>query len=100
MGILTWGDQGRVTEGAPRAALHDLRFVFCQCKCACTVGMFAVQSGCVLICLAGWPDGVLGRDLYRLITWEYVGGRTPHRCPEQLATPFFLGYRKKYGHWC
>ena len=25
MGILTCGDQGQVTEGAPRAALRDLR---------------------------------------------------------------------------
>ena len=47
MGILTWGDQGQVTQGAPHAALHDLRFVFCshsdnysQGKCACTLGMF------------------------------------------------------------
>ena len=61
--------------------MRDLRFVFCshsynysQCKCACTLGMFAAQSGPVLMCLVGWPDGVLGRDLCHLITCGVESG--------------------------
>ena len=53
MGILTLGGSVTGHRGrAPRAALRDLRFVFCnhsdnysQCKGACTLGMFAAQSG-------------------------------------------------------
>ena len=72
---MTCGDQGQGTEGAPRAALHDLRS--CSVATPTTIVRvsvralqvcFAAQSGRVLICLTGWPDGVLGRDLCRLIT--------------------------------
>ena len=41
--------------------------------------MLAAQSWCALICLAGWLDGVLGRDVCRLVTWgiESEGAASP-----------------------
>ena len=43
MGILTCGDQGQVTEGAPRAALRDLR----SCSVAIPIAIVRV-SACTL----------------------------------------------------
>ena len=73
-----------------------------------TLGMLAAQSGCVLICLAGWLDGVLGRDVCRLITWAPVPPsnntsreRRPHseKCVQHTplkccARPSSLGHFK------
>ena len=115
---------------APRAALRDLRFVFCshsdnysQCKCACTVGMFAAQSGRVLAqcsiirCLH--PIRVVHKSkdrrqhsekrvqqnltplkcCARPSSMEHLkcpsGVVLPHRYPEQLATPLWLPQKCK-----
>ena len=60
--------------------MRELRFVLCshsddwaQCTRARTLGMLPARSGCVLICLAGWLDG-LGRKVCRLIAWGAESG--------------------------
>ena len=68
-----WGQMNR-KQYEPRSSCLGRGGRHALCKCAYTLGMFAVQSGSVLICLVGLPDGVLGRDLCHLITCGVESG--------------------------